>query len=52
VVQYIQKKDGAVKGMITFELSGRYKKWPQMDINYMKLLGRLIFEKLFEDGDT
>lgn len=51
-VQYIQKKDGAVKGMITFELSGRYKKWPQMDINYMKLLGRLIFEKLFEDGDT
>ncbi len=37
--------------MITFELHGHFKKWPQMDVNYMTVLGKIIFEKISGGGD-
>ena len=43
-VQYICC-DG-IKGMISFELTRLFKKWPQMDVSFMNILGKVIFKKL------
>lgn len=49
-VQYIFRKGDTVKGLISYELTEHFKKWPKMDVNFMNVLGRIIFEKMF-NGD-
>lgn len=49
-VQYIYRAGDSAKGMISYELTNHFKKWPQMDVNFMSVLGRIIFEKIF-NGD-
>lgn len=49
-VQYISRAGDSVNGMISYELTNHFKKWPQMDANFMSVLGRIIFEKIF-NGD-
>ena len=47
-VQYVYREDGKVKGLMTYELLGHYKKWPQMDVNFMNVLSKIIFETIFK----
>ncbi len=51
-VQYIFRKEGQVRGMITFDLMGHYKKWPQTDVNYMSVLGKVILNSLINNDDN
>lgn len=48
-VQIINRENDTVSGLISFELTGHYKKWPQMDVSFISILGRIIFEKLRGD---
>lgn len=41
-IQYIIYDNEEIVGMITFDLIGHVKKWSQMDIEYMTLLGNVI----------
>lgn len=50
-VQYILIREGNISAMITFNLKGHFKKWPQSDINYMMILGKIILEELVNGGD-
>ena len=47
-VQYVYREDGKIKGYMTYELLGHYKKWPQMDVNFMNVLSKIIFETIFK----
>ena len=51
-VQYIFRKNGQIYGMITFDLIGHHKKWPQTDINYMSVLGKVILSSLINDYEN
>ena len=45
-VQYISHDGDKINGMISFELTRLFKKWPQMDVSFMNILGKVIFKKL------
>ncbi len=45
-VQCITADENGVKGMISFELTRLFKKWPQMDVSFMNILGKVIFKKI------
>ncbi len=45
-VQYINCDGDRINGMISFELTRLFKKWPQMDVSFMNILGKVIFKKL------
>ena len=45
-VQYISFDGDKINGMISFELTRLFKKWPQMDVSFMNILGKVIFKKL------
>ncbi|MBR3537321.1 MAG: GGDEF domain-containing protein, partial [Oscillospiraceae bacterium] len=45
-VQYISFDGENINGMISFELTRLFKKWPQMDVSFMNILGKVIFKKL------
>ncbi len=45
-VQYISHDGEKINGMISFELTRLFKKWPQMDVSFMNILGKVIFKKL------
>ncbi|MDO5558267.1 MAG: GGDEF domain-containing protein [Oscillospiraceae bacterium] len=49
-VQYIITENDEIKGLITFDLIGHYKKWSTTDINYMKILCRTILRGVENDG--
>lgn len=51
-VQYISKNGEAVNGMISYELTGHFKKWPKMDISFMNVLGKIIFDKINNGDDN
>lgn len=51
-VQCISRKEDQVYGMITFDLIGHHKKWPQTDVNYLSVLGKVILSSLINDDEN
>ena len=45
-VQYLMTEDSIVKGVISFCYIGRFKKWAVSDINYLTIVGRIIYALL------
>ena len=45
-VQYICRSGSEIKGLMSCELTRLFKKWPQMDVSFMTVLGRVLFEKI------
>jgi len=45
-VQCLFTENDSVTGMISYELTSHFKKWPQMDVSLLTILGKLISEKL------
>ncbi|MCQ2464523.1 MAG: sensor domain-containing diguanylate cyclase [Oscillospiraceae bacterium] len=43
-VQCVCRENDSVRGMISFELTSHFKKWPQMDVSFMSILSRILFE--------